>query len=232
MNLVYSYLEDFISLFFPQLCCACASALYKNETVICTNCIYHLPYTNFHLYKDNRVTKQFYGRLPFISATSFLYFTKGSKVRNLIHELKYNNKPEVGIKIGEMFGLKLKETEEYRKIDLIIPVPLHPRRLKKRGYNQSECFAKGLSDKLGVPYNTDILLRSVATATQTHKSRFERFENMKDVFLLKDESLLKGKHILLIDDVLTTGATIEACALELLKTPDIKISIATMAFAD
>jgi ComF family protein len=232
VNLIYSYLEDFLSLFFPELCCACGTNLYKNENVICTSCIYQLPYTNFHLDKDNRVAKQFYGRVPFISATSFLYFTKGSKVRNLIHQLKYNNKPEVGIKIGEMFGMKLKEVEEYNNIDLIIPVPLHAKRLKKRGYNQSEYFAIGLSNKLQVPYNTTILIRTTATETQTHKSRFARFENMKEVFKVTDQRSIAGKHILLVDDVLTTGATIEACVLELLKADNAKISIATIAFAD
>lgn len=232
MNLAYSYLEDFFSLFFPQLCCACGTSLYKNESVICTRCLYQLPYTNFHHDRENRVAKQFYGRIPFISATSFLYFTKGSKVRTLIHHLKYNNKPEVGIKLGEMLGLALKDVPEYQDVDLIVPVPLHPKRLKKRGYNQSECIAIGLSNKLGVPYNTTCLLRSVATETQTHKSRFDRFENMKDVFLLKDAGSVTGKHILLVDDVLTTGATIEACALQLLQAEEVRISIATIAFAD
>ena len=232
MNLIYDYLHDFISLFFPQLCATCGKNLFKSESTICTQCFYHLPYTNFHLDDENRVVRQLYGRIPFESAAAFLYFAKGSKVQNLIHGLKYNNKPEIGTRLGEMYGQKLKAIEKFKEIDLILPVPLHPKRLKKRGYNQSEYFAMGLSNSLEIPLRSDILVRPVATSTQTQKSRFSRFENMKDVFSISNSELLQGKHVLLVDDVLTTGATVEACALELLKVQALRISIASIAFAE
>jgi len=231
MNSLYGYFDDFLSLFFPVLCSGCGKNLFKNESVICTDCIYHLPYTNFHQEKDNRVARQLWGRIPFSSSASFLYFRKGSRVQNLMHQLKYNNKPEIGVKLGEMYGHVL-HGSEYRNTDIIIPVPLHPQRLKARGYNQSDHFARGLSNTLGIPLNTTILKRSIATSTQTKKSRFSRYENMKDVFEVTNPGLIAGKHILLVDDVITTGATIEACSLKLLEIPQTKISIATIAFAD
>jgi len=232
MNALYGYLEDFFSLFFPVLCPACGKNLFKNESILCTDCIYHLPYTNFHLEKDNRVARQLWGRIPFTGSAAFLYFRKGSRVQNLMHELKYNNKPEIGVKLGEMYGHALQISVGYKDADIIIPVPLHPKRLKERGYNQSDHFAHGLSKVLGIPLNTDILKRSVATATQTKRSRFSRYENMKDVFEVTDPDIIIGKHILLVDDVITTGATIEACSMKLLEIPLTTISIATIAFAD
>jgi len=231
MNTYYTYIEDFFSLFFPVLCPACGKNLFKNESILCTDCIYHLPYTNFHLEKDNHVARQLWGRIPFMGSASFLYFRKGSRVQNLMHQLKYNNKPEIGVKLGEMYGHVLQRSE-YNDTDIIIPVPLHPKRLKERGYNQSDHFARGLSNNLGIPLNTEILIRTIATGTQTKRSRFSRYENMKEVFEVRDPDKIAGKHILLVDDVITTGATIEACSLKLLEIPDTKISIVTIAFAD
>jgi ComF family protein len=230
MNSISTYLEDFFSLFFPVLCPGCGKSLFKNESIICTDCIYHLPYTNFHLEKENRVARQLWGRIPFTASASFLYFDKGSRVQNLIHQLKYNDRPEIGLKLGEMYGHALKFSD-YKAADIIIPVPLHPHRLKERGYNQSDLFGKGLSTSLEIPLQTTLLKRKIATATQTKRSRFSRYENMKDVFEIADPHHITGKHILLVDDVITTGATIEACSMKLLEIPDTKISIATIAFA-
>ncbi len=148
-----------------------------------------------------------------------------------MHQLKYNNKPEIAVKLGEMYGHTL-QGSEFKNTDVIIPVPLHPQRLKERGYNQSDYFARGLSNMLEIPLNPNILKRSIATGTQTKKSRFSRYENMKDVFEVTDPVLIAGKHILLVDDVITTGATIEACSMKLLEIPDTRISIATIAFTD
>jgi ComF family protein len=231
MNVIARYAEDFFSLFFPQLCAGCNKSLYRNETVICTDCIYHLPYTDFHLDSTNAVSQQLWGRITFQAAFAYLHFQKGLRVQNLIHQLKYNHKPEVAFRLGEMYGMQIKDTDAVRNLDVIIPVPLHPAKQKKRGYNQSEAFANGLAHSLKIPVNQD-LKRSVSTDTQTRKSRFVRYENMKHVFRLSPKSNLENKHVLLVDDVITTGATIEACGLELLKVDGVKMSIATIAFAN
>lgn len=231
MKLVRSYFKDFLALFFPELCASCGKNLFKNETVICTNCLYHLPYTNFHLDPDNRAFRQFYGRIDIADTASYLYFKKGSKVQSLMHQLKYNHRPETGIKLGELYGAELKKHENYKSADMIIPVPLHPAKIRKRGYNQSECFAQGLSASLAVLVDSGILFRTAFTESQTRKSRYDRYENMKKAFGVKNLESVKGKHILLVDDVLTTGATLEACAACLQTGFPEKISIITLAFA-
>jgi len=159
------------------------------------------------------------------------FFAKGGKVQHLLHLLKYKGKKEIGEYIGKIYGEDLKKSLFYSDIDVIIPVPLHPRRKRKRGYNQSEIFAKGLSESLVKPYDTRTLIRTYASETQTKKSRFRRWENVKEIFDLKDHQHLINKHILLVDDVVTTGATLEACASMLLKIPGVKVSIATIACA-
>lgn len=231
MNALLRYAEDFFSLFFPQLCSGCGKNLFKNESVICTDCIYNLPYTNYHLDAENQVAKQFWGRVPFNSAGAFLHFLKGSRVQNLMHQLKYNNKPEVAFKLGEMYGTQVASSAPFKGIDVIIPVPLHPAKQKKRGYNQSEYLAQGLSHSLNIQVNRN-LYRNVFTETQTRKSRFVRSENMKDVFVVSEQQDLENTHVLLVDDVVTTGATLEACALELLKIKGLELSIATIAFTN
>lgn len=231
MNAVLRYAEDFFSLFFPQLCSGCGKNLFKNETVICTDCIYNLPYTEFHNDSENAVARQLWGRITFKTAFAFLHFHKGSRVQNLMHQLKYNNKPEVAFKLGEMYGMQLSNSAAVKSVDAIIPVPLHPARQKKRGYNQSEFFAKGLSQSLNIPVDLN-LNRKAFTDSQTKKSRFVRYENMKDVFVITSHKSLENKHVLLVDDVITTGATIEACAIELLKINGLKVSVATIAFTN
>jgi ComF family protein len=232
VNLLISYFQDFVSLFFPELCPACGNNLMKSEKIICTGCIYDLPYTNFHTDPENKVVKQLRGRFPFLQAGAFLHFTKGGKVQNLMHELKYNNNPETGFRLGELYGLALMDYNGWIRPDLIIPVPLHKKKLKKRGYNQSEHIAAGLSSALNIPFESSLLYRQNDTETQTHKSRYNRYENMKEAFALKDSGHLTNKHILLIDDVITTGATFEACAFVLQDIPGIQLSLAAMAFAE
>lgn len=230
---VKNYAEDFLSLFFPELCCACGDHLVSNEHLLCTSCIYDLPYTHFHQQPLNPVARQFWGRIPVESAFAYLYFHKHGKVQNIIHHLKYKNKPLLGNLLGEMCGRDIKTGITAPSFDLIIPVPLHPDRLKSRGYNQSLCIAEGLSQALKVPLDNKTLCRSKATETQTHKSRFHRFENMVEVFTLMNAESLSGSHVLLVDDVITTGATLEACAIALLeKAPDLKISIMAVAYAE
>lgn len=231
MNALLRYADDFFSLFFPNLCSGCGKSLFRNEAVICTDCIYHLPYTDFHLDKENPVAKQLWGRIAFHSAYAYLHFQKGLRVQNLMHQLKYNNKPEVAQKLGEMYGAVLKQSEAVQTVDALVPVPLHPAKKRSRGYNQSEYFARGLAQSLGIPLELS-LERKIFTDTQTKKSRFVRYQNMKDVFAVEHLHTLENKHVLLVDDVITTGATIEACARELLKINNLQLSIATIAFAN
>ncbi len=230
MNLRQTYFADFVSLIFPELCQACAKSLYRNEELVCADCLYHLPYTDFHLQPDNAVAQQFWGRVPLEAAAAMLYFSKGSRVQNLMHQLKYKNKPEVGVYLGKLAGKRLLENPIFSSADLIIPVPLHKQKLLKRGYNQSLSFAEGLSEKLSIPVSIDNLIRTTGTESQTKKSRTSRYENMKEVFSVKDPQQLIGKHILLVDDIITTGATLEACCNVLREIPDVKISIAAIAY--
>lgn len=224
--------SDTISLLFPELCNACGTNLYEGEKDICTKCLYTLPYTDYHNYPANRVAKQLWGRLPCNAAMAMLYFRKGAKVQNLIHHLKYKNKTDVGIKLGNLLGARLKLSHQYSDIDLIIPVPLYLKKERQRGYNQSKYIADGIATALNVPVSTVHLSRIKETSSQTKKSRYTRYENMQDVFNLSHADELSGKHILLVDDVMTTGATLEACGLSLLNGGIKKLSIATLAFAE
>lgn len=231
MKVLRGYLADFISLLFPELCPACQASLVANERIICSDCSYNLPYTNFHLQADNTVARQFYGKINVEAAYALYYFTKGGKVQNLMHHFKYMGMQQIGNLLGNMAGAQLTENPVFNTVDLIIPVPLHKSRLKERGYNQSTCFAKGLAQKLNAIVEDNNLQRVVATATQTHKSRFARFENMQEVFVVKQPEKLINKHVLLVDDIVTTGSTLEACGIELLKVPGLTLSIATIAYA-
>ncbi|MBK0381205.1 ComF family protein [Mucilaginibacter segetis] len=226
------YLADFASLIFPQICAACHNGLMANETILCTDCLYNLPKTNFHLQSDNIVARQFWGKLPIEAAYALFYFNKGGSVQKMMHHFKYDGMYKIGTLLGGIAAGQLMLNKTFTSVDVIIPVPLHKKRLKQRGYNQSECFAKGLAPKLNARVETNNLVRIVATHTQTHKSRFARFENMQEVFTVLDPERLMNKHILLVDDIITTGSTLEACGLELLKIPGLKLSIATIAYAE
>jgi ComF family protein len=232
MKLQGSYLADFISLLFPELCQACRESLVIGEELICTDCLYNLPCTNFHLKPDNVVAQQFWGKINLEAAYSLCYFTKGGKMQHLLHQFKYKGVQKIGNLLGNIAGDQLASNPVFDTADLIIPVPLHKSRLMKRGYNQSTCFAEGLSDKIKAPVVENNLVRIMATETQTHRSRFSRFENMKEVFVLKNPEALINKHVLLVDDVVTTGSTLEACGAVLLKVEGLKLSIATIAYAE
>jgi ComF family protein len=227
-----SYLADFISLLFPELCPACGENLIATEQLLCTKCRYTLPFTNFHLQADNIVARQFWGKINVEAAYALYYFAKGGKVQNLMHHFKYKGMYRIGNLLGTIAGAQLAENDKFKNIDYIIPVPLHKTRLKQRGYNQSKCFADGLAKKLRGVVNDDTLVRIRATETQTHRSRFLRFENMQEVFKVIDTKKLENKHVLLVDDIVTTGSTLEACGTELLKIPGLKLSIATIAYAE
>lgn len=231
MNLRTGYLADFVNLLFPRLCQACTANLLGTEDLICTECLYNLPYTGFHLQPNNMVARQFWGKIDLQYAYALLYFEKGGKVQHLMHQFKYQGMQKIGNKLGEISALQLSQNTQLQQVDNIIPVPLHKSRLRQRGYNQSANFAQGLAGKLLAKVEEDNLIRTVKTATQTHKSRFARFENMQQVFAVKHPERLQGKHVLLVDDIITTGSTLEACAQELLKIQGLQLSIAAMAYA-
>lgn len=222
---------DFLNLLFPALCNACCKSLFHGETLICTKCAYDLPYTDFQQYAENPVAKQFWGRIPVHAAMSMLYFDKGNKVQQLIHHLKYKDQTQLGILLGNKLGERIKNSPYYTGITTIVPVPLHPKRQRSRGYNQSKFIADGIAEVLKIPVDDQLLKRARATSTQTKKNRFNRFLNMQTVFVVKNPESLTQQHILLVDDVMTTGATLEACGLELLKHGTTKLSIVTLAYA-
>lgn len=224
--------NDVISLLFPELCNGCGTHLYYGEKEICTKCLADLPFTDDHLFKENQVAKQLWGRLPCNAAMAMLYFRKATKVQNLIHSLKYKDQTAVGVKLGNILGEKLKLSELYAGIDLIIPVPLHPKKERLRGYNQCKYIADGIAEVLNVKVSDLHLTRKTATASQTKKSRYDRYENMHDVFQVNQAEELENLHVLLIDDVITTGATLEACGNALLMANIAKLSIAAIAFAE
>jgi ComF family protein len=232
MKLFKRFLEDLLSLLFPDLCCGCGAYLYKGETQLCTKCLYLLPYTDHHLYNENIAARQLWGRMPCHATMAMLYFKKGSRTQHIIHSLKYKGRQDLGVKLGQMIAEKLLMNRTHWNADLVIPVPLHPRKERSRGYNQSKCIAEGIAATLGIPLNTSSLLRKKRTGTQTKKGRYSRFENMQLVFSIADADSIKGKHVLLVDDVMTTGATLEACGIVLLAANIAKLSIATVAFAE
>jgi ComF family protein len=223
--------DDFISLIFPRICAACGELFFKNEEIICTKCLYKLPKTNFHCFADNPVMQIFWGRIELHSAAAFLNFTKSGRVQRLVHQLKYKSKTEVGILLGELYGRDLKKAVLFQTVDIVVPVPLHWKKQKKRGFNQSEMFGRGLAKSMNAKLDINTLSRRVDTETQTKKSKAERWENVRDVFELTNPAHFEGKHILLVDDVITTGATMEASANTLLTIPGVKVSVATIAFA-
>lgn len=223
-------LTDFFNLLYPRLCPACNKLLKQGEKEICIPCAYDLPYTDFHLYPDNPLAKQFWGRVPLHAAMALLYFSKGGRTQNLIHHLKYKDQPQIGLLLGRAIGLRLLQSEVYSGIDLLLPVPLHPRRERLRGYNQSDYIARGIAEALHIPVANNILFRNISTATQTSKSRYDRYTNLQEVFIVKQPAAILNKHVLLVDDVITTGATLEACAQAILQHHPLKISVAAAAY--
>lgn len=199
---------------------------------ICTSCIYHLPRTNFHRDPENVLAKQFRGRVRIGQAIAFVHFQKGNRVQRIMHSLKYRGRSDVAMRMGQIYGQELLGSEQWMRPELILPVPLHPSRQRARGYNQSEEIAKGLSEVLNIPFETGVLIRTTNTLSQTKKSRFERYENLVNSFKLKDPGVLGGKHILLVDDVVTTGATLEACCEAMKEVEELKISLGALAYAD
>jgi len=231
MSHIFSLLDDFLSLFYPRLCAGCQTSLVRGEEVICLGCLADLPKTGFEKITDNPVAQLFWGRADIALATSFCSFDKGGIMQHLMHQLKYKGSREIGEKLGLVFGTDLLRSAPYLDVDFLIPVPLHPKRERTRGYNQSAEIGKGISAALEKPLITGNLVRNLYSNSQTNKGRFERWENVKELFGVRNPKILEGKHLLLIDDVVTTGSTLEACAQVLLKIPGTTVSIATIACA-
>lgn len=225
-----STLTNFLNLFYPDLCVVCGEHLLYQEEYICTSCLYNLPKTKFHLDKNNPVAELFWGRTKIENASAFYYYVKGSKYQKMIHKFKYHGIKEIGFVLGKALGNEIKNSD-FSDIDIIIPVPLHPKKLRKRGYNQSDWIAMGLGETMNKIVDCKNLYRNIHTSTQTNKSRFERWKNVENIFKLRQKNQLINKHILLVDDVITTGSTLEACANAILEVENTKVSVATLAIA-
>lgn len=224
--------KNLLNLFFPKICEACNNVLKDNELVICLKCRHELPITNFHFDNPEAVKKVLYGRVQLVNATALLHFSKKGLVQQLLHNLKYRGHENISEFFGNWLGAELKAIDDYRSIDVVIPVPLHPSKMRKRGYNQVTKFASSLAKELDVSFNDEVLVKTRNTKTQVFKNRLKRWTDDRGLFRITEDQSLKGKHILLVDDIITTGATVEACAAVLLQIEKIKISLATMAIAD
>jgi ComF family protein len=231
MSYFYDLWDDFISLLFPRVCYACGTHLLRNESLICTGCYVSIPRTDYHLQPENPVAQLFWGRCFIEKAAAFSYYSRGSRIRNLIHKLKYSGIRELGHELGRIYALSLKSSGFTDDMDLIIPVPLHPAKKRVRGFNQSDYIASGISDVTGLPVDTDSLVRIVLSSTQTNRSRYDRWTNVEGIFRVADAESVRGKHILLVDDVITTGSTVESCVNELLKVEGVKVSVVAIGCA-
>ena len=223
--------ESVLHVVFPHVCDGCGSDLLNIESNLCIRCLASLPETNFEMHQNNPVEKDFWGRLPIVSASAHLYFTKESLVQRLMHQLKYGGNKEIGLQLGRIMGNALRSSNRFHDIDALIPLPLFPSKEKKRGYNQAKVLCDGMAEVLSLPVWSTIITRPQHTETQTKKGRIERWKNIEGKFRLTDPDAIRNKHLLLVDDVITTGATLEACGNELLSAENVKLSLATLCVA-
>jgi ComF family protein len=226
---ITNYFHDFLSIIYPHNCAACGNDVLGKSHLLCWNCLNSLPLTGFETQPNNLVSQLFAGRIPVEMATAFLFFSKDSSVQHLVHQVKYKSQKELGHYLGTLMGHSFQQADW--EIDLIIPVPLNKKKAAKRGFNQARILADGISEVLQRPVAEVAVVRSKFTETQTKKSRISRWQNVEDVFELGDAAGLENKRVLLVDDVVTTGATLEACGQELLKIPGLKLNIGALAFA-
>jgi len=220
-----------VSLFFPPLCAACDGVLLHQEHLLCTSCSFRLPVNDQHLFAENEAVKRLKGKADVFMASAYLSFTKSSSVQSLIHKLKYKRRRDIGLFLGEQLGQQLARSPLYATVDVIVPIPIHKKKLRTRGYNQSEQIAQGVSKAMGLPVDTRSFIRSVHRQSQTRQQRFDRYENVENVFACADPERIRNRHILLVDDVLTTGATIASAIATLKKAAECKVSVATLAIA-
>jgi len=223
--------ESLLHVVFPHICDGCGSDLLNIESRLCIRCLSSLPETNFEIHPNNPVEKDFWGRLRIINASAHLYFTKESLVQHLMHQLKYRGNKDLGLQLGRLMGNALKNAARFNEIDALVPLPLFPSKEKKRGYNQVTVLCEGIAEILSLPVLNKVITRPQHTETQTKKGRIERWKNIEGKFQLIDPDAIQNKHLLLVDDVVTTGATLEACGNELLTAENVKLSIATLCLA-
>ncbi|QNA44935.1 ComF family protein [Lacibacter sediminis] len=223
--------NDFIHLLYPHNCAGCGSDLLENDQSICIRCYTNLPETNYAALPGNPIEKIFYGRLNVEYATAGYYFSKSSVLQRLIHQLKYNGNIEVGHQLGQWLGLQLQRSNRFNAVDALIPLPLYPSKEKKRGYNQATVLCEGIAEIMNIPILNNIVLRKRYTDTQTKKGRTERLLNVDGSFEVSDAVALQQRHVLLVDDVITTGATLEACGIAIKETENVRLSIATLAWS-
>lgn len=226
-----TFINDTLHLFYPHVCTGCGSDLIQNGNLICLACLNNLPQTNFAQHANNPIEKIFWGRIPLTAAHCEFYFSKESLIQQLIHQLKYKGNKEIGFYMGELMGKSLLNSNRFNNIDALIPLPLNAAKERKRGYNQAAIICEGMSAVMNVPVVKNNVLRQRYTDTQTKKHRTERWQNVADSFIIKNEATLMGKHLLLVDDVITTGATLEACGEVMLNIEGVKLSIAALAQA-
>jgi ComF family protein len=222
--------ESFLHLLFPHICTGCGSDLLSEESMLCMRCMDAMPETNFELHADNPVEKNFWGRLPLVSATAQFYFTKESLMQHLMHQFKYKGNKELGLQFGRIMGDQLQRSNRFHA-DALIPLPLFPAKEKRRGYNQATVLCNGIAENMKIPVLDKVIIRPQYTETQTKKGRLERWENMEGKFVLINAEAIANRHVLLIDDVVTTGATLESCGQELLKAENVQLSVATLCAA-
>ncbi len=228
MHLLKNITDSLLHMVFPHVCNGCGSDLVSEHNKLCLMCHESLPPTSFHLHNNNPVEKLFWGRVPVNAATAQYYFSKGSLVQDLMHRFKYKGDKELGLFLGRLMGYQLRETNRFNNIDILVPLPLFPAKEKRRGYNQATLLCEGIAEVWNKPVLKGALTRITYTESQTKKNRIERWQNMEGRFQLIDDAAIKGKHILLVDDVVTTGATLEACGNEILKAESVTLSIATL----
>ncbi len=231
MQTLKNIFSSTLHLFYPHVCTGCGSDLLQQDNLLCLHCINNLPHTNFAQHNNNPVEKIFWGRIPITAAHSEFYFSKEFLIQHLIHQLKYRGDTKIGFYLGEIMGKTLLNSNRFSSIDAIIPLPLYAGKEHKRGYNQATVICNGISSVMNIPVLNGAVIRQHATETQTRKHRTERWENVKSSFKVAKENELTGKHLLLVDDVVTTGATLEACGNVILETENVKLSIATLAYA-
>ena len=217
-------------LFFPHHCAACGTDILNRDTQLCWHCLGSLPATHFASLPANPLEKIFWGRLPVQAASALYFYTQDSILQKAMHAFKYHRNQALGIQLGRLLGVELLRSGRFQA-DLLIPVPLHARKEKQRGFNQSALICRGISQVMNIPYLERVLLRPTASETQTNKSRIGRWENMEGKFAVSDRKAIEGKHCLLVDDVITTGATLESCGMALLTSNGVKISIASLGIA-
>jgi ComF family protein len=223
--------ESILHVAFPHVCDGCGSDLLTIESRLCIRCLAALPETNFEIHPNNPVEKDFWGRLSLVSGSAHLYFTKESLIQHLMHQLKYRGNKELGLQLGRIMGTALRLSNRFNGINALIPLPLFPSKEKKRGYNQAKVLCDGMAEVLNIPVLANVIIRPQHTETQTKKGRIERWENIEGKFKLVNSEAIQNKHLLLVDDVVTTGATLEACGIELLTAENVNLSIATLCVA-